>query len=176
MACAGAPRFHRVCFVVEVLGGIEMVSMALATLDLVGHDGARPGFPAVFLEGHRVLSYGELAGLVGGCERVPAGEIYREMALLLGTSGSTGSPKTVRLSYSGLAANTAAVIGALGSTAAERAPTTLPSTHAYGLSVLNSHLLAGAGVVLGGRPPLSLAMWDHLVRSGATSFAAVPVA
>jgi len=236
-----------------------MVSMALATLDLVTHDGARPASPAVFLEGQQVLSYGELAGLVGRCERVlrcdgkalvlcagdrdlptvlaylaalrlghavaflpasdeivsayqpefvvpapgsgdglaglgyrpagepvagmtvfrrdsrPAGEIYREMALLLGTSGSTGSPKAVRLSYSGLAGNTAAVIGALGITAAERAPTTLPITHAYGLSVLNSHLLAGAGVVLGGGSPLSLATWDHLVRSGATSFAAVPV-
>jgi acyl-CoA synthetase (AMP-forming)/AMP-acid ligase II len=94
--------------------------------------------------------------------------------LLLGTSGSTGSPKTVRLSCSGLADNTAAVIRALGITAAERAPTTLPITHAYGLSVLNTHLLAGAGVVLGDRSPLSLATWDYLVRSGATSFAAVP--
>jgi acyl-CoA synthetase (AMP-forming)/AMP-acid ligase II len=243
---------------VKELGETEMVSMALGTLDLVTHDGARPAFPAVYLEGDTVLSYGELAGLVGESERVlrhdgkalvlcagdrdlptllaylaalrlghavaflpaskeilsayqpeyvvpgpgseagladlsyrpaaepiagttvfqrssqPAGEIYRDMALLLGTSGSTGSPKTVRLSYSGLAGNTAAVIGALGITAAERAPTTLPITHAYGLSVLNSHLLAGAGVVLGGRSPLSLATWDHLVRSGATSFAAVP--
>ena len=104
----------------------------------------------------------------------PAGEIYTDTALLLATSGSTGSPKTVRLSCSGLADNTAAVISALGITAAERAPTTLPITHAYGLSVLNTHLLAGAGVVLGDQAPLSLATWDHLVRSGATSFAAVP--
>jgi hypothetical protein len=28
-----------------------MVSRALATLDLVGHDDARPAFPAVYLEG-----------------------------------------------------------------------------------------------------------------------------
>src|SRR5579871_5344885 len=196
---------------------IEMVSTAPGTLDLVTHDGVRPACPAVYLEGHTVLSYGELAGLAGESERVlrrdgkalvlcagdrdlptllaylaalrlghavaflpasneilsayqpefvvpapgsgggladlgyrpatepiagttvferhsqSAGEIYREMALLLGTSGSTGSPKTVRLSYSGLAGNTAAVIGALGITAAERAPTTLPITHAYGL-------------------------------------------
>jgi acyl-CoA synthetase (AMP-forming)/AMP-acid ligase II len=105
----------------------------------------------------------------------PAGEIYAGTALLLTTSGSTGSPKTVRLSYSGLAGNSAAVIRALGITAADRAPTTLPITHAYGLSVLNTHLMAGAGVVLGDRPPLSLAAWDHLIRCGATSFAAVPV-
>ena len=104
----------------------------------------------------------------------PAGDIYPDTALLLATSGSTGSPKTVRLSCSGLADNTAAVISALGIGAAERAAITLPITHAYGLSVLNSHLLAGAGVVLGDQSPLSLATWDHLVRSGATSFAAVP--
>lgn len=235
-----------------------MVSMAPATLDLVTHGDAQPAFPAVYLDGHTVLSYGDLAGLVGESERVlrhdskalvlcagdrdlptllayiaalrlghavaflpasnemltayqpefvvpapgegtgladlgycpvaepiagttifrrkgrPAGEIYTDTALLLATSGSTGSPKTVRLSCSGLAANTAAVIGALGVTAAERAPTTLPITHAYGLSVLNTHLLAGASVVLSDRTPLSLAAWDHLIRSGATSFAAVP--
>ena len=57
-------------FDVEELGEIDMVSMALATLDLVTHDDARPAFPAVHLEGHAVLSYGELAGLVGESERV----------------------------------------------------------------------------------------------------------
>jgi acyl-CoA synthetase (AMP-forming)/AMP-acid ligase II len=105
----------------------------------------------------------------------PAGEIFPGTALLLSTSGSTGSPKTARLSYRGLADNTAAVIRALGITAAERAATTLPIRHAYGLSVLNTHLLAGACIVLSDHPPLSLATWDHLIRSGVTSFAAVPM-
>jgi len=126
------------------------------------------------------LGYHPAAELVAGatifrrknCQS--ADKIYADTALLLATSGSTGSPKTVRLSYSGLVDNTAAIVRALGITAAERAPTTLPITHAYGLSVLNTHLSAGAGIVLGDRSPLSLAMWDHLVRSGATSFAAVP--
>ena len=42
-----------------------MVSGALATLDLVARDDGRPAFPAVYLEGHTVLFYGELAGLAG---------------------------------------------------------------------------------------------------------------
>jgi acyl-coenzyme A synthetase/AMP-(fatty) acid ligase len=104
----------------------------------------------------------------------PTSDIHPHTALLLATSGSTGSPKAVRLSYSGLADNTAAVIRALDITAADRAPTTLPITHAYGLSVLNTHLLAGASVMLSNRSPLSLAMWDELTRAGATSLAAVP--
>jgi hypothetical protein len=47
-----------------------MVSRALATLDLVDHDDARPAFPAVYLEGHTVLSYGELAGSADESGRV----------------------------------------------------------------------------------------------------------
>ncbi|ROP35016.1 AMP-binding protein [Saccharothrix texasensis] len=104
----------------------------------------------------------------------PAGDIFPDTALLLSTSGTTGSPKAVRLSYDGVADNSDAIARALRITAAERAPTTLPITHAYGLSVLNSHLRSGAGIVLSDRTPLSLAMWDHLTRAGATSFAAVP--
>ena len=47
-----------------------MVSRALATLDLVDHDDARPAFPAVYLEGRTVLSYGELAGSADESGRV----------------------------------------------------------------------------------------------------------
>jgi hypothetical protein len=36
----------------------------------VTHDDAQPAFRAVHLEGHAVLSYGELAGLAGESERV----------------------------------------------------------------------------------------------------------
>jgi acyl-CoA synthetase (AMP-forming)/AMP-acid ligase II len=104
----------------------------------------------------------------------PADDIFEDTALLLATSGTTGSPKAVRLSYSGLADNTAAVVRALGITSADCAPTTLPITHAYGLSVLNSHLRAGASIALCDSSPLALATWDQLTRTGATSFAAVP--
>jgi hypothetical protein len=64
------PRCHQTRFEVRELGEIDMVSMALATPDLVARDDAWPAFPAVYLEGHTVLSYGELAGLAGGSGRV----------------------------------------------------------------------------------------------------------
>jgi acyl-CoA synthetase (AMP-forming)/AMP-acid ligase II len=54
---------------VRELGEIDMVSRALATLDLVTHDDALWAFPAVRLE-DRTLSSGELAGLAGESERV----------------------------------------------------------------------------------------------------------
>ena len=50
------PRFEA-----KELGEIDMVSMALATLDLLTHDDAQPAFPAVHLEGQTVLSCGESA-------------------------------------------------------------------------------------------------------------------
>jgi hypothetical protein len=60
------PRFE-----VKELGEIDVVSMTLATQDLVTHNDAQSAFPAVHLEGHTLLSYGELAGLVGESGRVP---------------------------------------------------------------------------------------------------------
>ena len=52
------------------LGEIDMVSMALATLDLVAHDDAQPTFLAPRLEGRTLLSYGELTGLAGDSGRM----------------------------------------------------------------------------------------------------------
>jgi hypothetical protein len=68
--CAGTPRYRQTLrFEVRELGEIDMVSRALATLDLVTHDDALWAFPAVRLE-DRALSSGELAGLGGESERV----------------------------------------------------------------------------------------------------------
>jgi hypothetical protein len=61
------PRFE-----VRELGEIDMVPTALATLDLVAHDDARLAFPAAYLEGHAVPSYGELAAVSG----IQAGGLY----------------------------------------------------------------------------------------------------
>ena len=107
----------------------------------------------------------------------PKGEaspIHADLALLLSTSGSTGSPKMVRLSRAAVAANAGQIVQALGLTAAERAPTSLPLSYSYGLSVLNSHLAAGASVILTAEGLLSRQLWQDLAEHGATSFAGVP--
>src|SRR6516164_2850257 len=61
-------------------------------------------------------------------------------AVLLSTSGSTGSPKLVRLSYSALAHNASSIAQYLQLMADDRAVTTLPLAYSFGMSVLNSHL------------------------------------
>ncbi len=81
------------------------------------------------------------------CVARPA-ELHPDLALLLSTSGSTGSPKLVRLSHRNVVSNARAIGELLALSPADRAITTLPLHYCYGLSVLHSHLAAGAGVVL----------------------------
>src|SRR5581483_11232571 len=71
-----------------------------------------------------------------------------EIALLLSTSASTGNSQTVRISRGALAASVGQVIDVLEVTTDDHAVTSLPFTHVYGLSVVNSHLAAGGRVSL----------------------------
>lgn len=97
-----------------------------------------------------------------------------DLALLLSTSGSTGSPKLVRLSYSNLQANAASIAQYLGLSPDERALTVLPPHYSYGLSVINSHLQAGASLVLCEVSVLSPAFADTIRTQAVTSLAGVP--
>ncbi|QYJ03822.1 AMP-binding protein [Nocardioides panacisoli] len=101
-------------------------------------------------------------------------ELHPELQLLLSTSGSTGSPKLVRLSAAGIEANTAAIVDYLGLTADDVAVTTLPLGYCYGLSVLHSHLSVGGSVALTDRSVTDPALWEVARDAGATSFAGVP--
>lgn len=103
-----------------------------------------------------------------------AHELHPDLALLLSTSGSTGSPKLVRLSHANLQSNAESIASYLGITGSDRAATTLPMSYCYGLSVINSHLLRGAGLVLTGLSVVDPCFWESFRREGATSFAAVP--
>jgi acyl-CoA synthetase (AMP-forming)/AMP-acid ligase II len=100
--------------------------------------------------------------------------IYPELALLLTTSGSTGSPKLVRQSYKNIQANTESIIEYLGITEADRAVTTLPMSYTYGLSILNPHLYKGAVVILTDASLMEKRFWTLLKNEKATTFGGVP--
>jgi acyl-coenzyme A synthetase/AMP-(fatty) acid ligase len=101
-------------------------------------------------------------------------ELHPDLALLLSTSGSTGSPKLVRLSSANLQANAESIAEYLDIGPADRAATTLPMSYCYGLSVINSHLLRGAGLLLTDLSVVDPCFWELFRTGGATSFAAVP--
>jgi acyl-CoA synthetase (AMP-forming)/AMP-acid ligase II len=99
---------------------------------------------------------------------------HPDLAVLLATSGSTGNPKLVRLSRTAVLANAQAIATALSITPGEIAPTSLPLHYSFGLSVLNSHLVAGATVMLTEAGLLERSFWTHLDAHRCTSLAAVP--
>ena len=101
-------------------------------------------------------------------------DIHPDLALLLSTSGSTGSPKLVRLTLNNLAANAGSISQYLELTSQERPITSLPMSYSYGLSVINSHLQSGATIVFTEDGVLRREFWDAVDRYGCTSFAGVP--
>ncbi|NYG54789.1 AMP-binding protein [Nocardioides perillae] len=103
-----------------------------------------------------------------------AHDLHPALALLLSTSGSTGSPKLVRLSGSNLASNARAIAGYLDLRPGDVAPTVLPVEYCYGLSVVHSHLAVGAALLLTEDSVTDERLWDDLRRHGATSLAGVP--
>jgi acyl-CoA synthetase (AMP-forming)/AMP-acid ligase II len=100
--------------------------------------------------------------------------LHPDLALLLSTSGSTGSPKLVRLSGCNLVANATAIAEYLDIRQSDRAATTLPMSYCYGLSVVHSHLLRGAGLILTDRSVVDEEFWTLFRRHRGTSFAGVP--
>ncbi len=102
------------------------------------------------------------------------GEIHPRLALLLSTSGTTGNPKFVRLSIENVRANACSIAEALGISAASRAIASLPMHYSYGLSVINSHLVSGASIVLTNEGLMSGDFWKLVREQECESFAGVP--
>lgn len=100
--------------------------------------------------------------------------LYEGLALLLTTSGSTGSPKLVRQSYKNIKANTASIVEYLKLDSTERPITTLPMNYTYGLSIINSHLAVGATILLAEKSIMQREFWNFFTEQGATSFGGVP--
>lgn len=103
-----------------------------------------------------------------------AHRLHPELAVLLSTSGSTGSPKLVRLSRDNLVVNAAAIADFLGIRQNDRAATTLPMSYCYGLSVVHSHLARGAALILTDRSVVDDEFWTLFREKRGTSFAGVP--
>lgn len=100
--------------------------------------------------------------------------VHDDLALLLTTSGSTGSPKLVRQSYMNIASNARAISQYLEIIDTDRPVTTLPMGYTYGLSIINSHLLMGASIALTDAALTQKQFWDFLKKSGVTTFGGVP--
>ena len=100
--------------------------------------------------------------------------LHGNLALLLSTSGSTGSPKFVRQTYENIWTNARSIVDYLKLDATERPVTTLPMNYTYGLSVINSHILVGARVLVTEKGIMQKEFWSFMKEQRATSLSGVP--
>lgn len=110
-------------------------------------------------------------------ERPDRGEdrsVDLNLAAIFFTSGSTGSPKGVMLSHDNFLANSASICGSLPIKQSDRTLALLPFCHAFGNSVLQSHLLSGAALVVAGTTAFPEAVVDAMERHAVTSYSGVP--
>ncbi len=119
----------------------------------------------------RIYIHGSYSLLKTGLES-PA--LNDSLALLLPTSGSTGSPKLVRHTYKNIEANARNVAEMFKISPDDRAMGALPMHYTMGLSVIASHLYAGAMVFLSKRSLTDKVFWDTMKNERITSFTGVP--
>ncbi len=96
------------------------------------------------------------------------------LALLLTTSGSTGSPKVVKISKNNLLSNTLAISKYLRLSNQDRHITTLPMNYTYGLSCINTYLFSGASIVINNNSILEKSFWESINKFKPTSISGVP--
>lgn len=124
--------------------------------------------------GYRALWASASDAIWGREIRAEEPPLHPDLALLLSTSGSTGSEKLVRLSHGALASNAAAIVEYLEMGRDDRTVTTLPLGYSFGMSILNSYLEAGASLVLTGDSLMSRDFWRLAAEQGISSLSGVP--
>lgn len=118
-----------------------------------------------------IYSYRGYALLKTGYDRY---DLNPDLCILLTTSGSTGNPKLVRQSYENVLSNTQSIIEYLGIDSSERPITILPFNYTYGISVINTHLYAGATILVTDKSVLQKDFWTFFKQEKATSISGVP--
>ena len=100
--------------------------------------------------------------------------MHRDLALLLPTSGSTGSPKIVKLTTKNLESNAKSIVEYLSIKVDEKPITVLPMHYSYGLSIINSHIIRGAKILLTEKSLVEKSFWNFLIKYKATSLSGIP--
>lgn len=101
-------------------------------------------------------------------------ELHENLKLLLSTSGTTGSPKFVKLSEKNIISNAESILEYLPIIASDRVPLNLPLYYSYGLSVLTSNALIGATLITGVKDVLSKSFWENFRMNEYSTIAGVP--
>ena len=107
-------------------------------------------------------------------DSVDEASVPEELAAIFFTGGSTGQPKGVMLSHQNLLENARSIQKYLNIQPADQPLCVLPFYHAFGNSVLQSHLLAGAHLVVDGNVTFPETLVSAIDKHRATSLSGVP--
>lgn len=119
-----------------------------------------------------LISFDQGKPIVQITRDIPLSEIADEICLLLSTSGSTGDPRFAKFTADAMRSNAQSIIEYLGITSSDTALAHLPMNYSFGVSILNSHILARASLVFTNKSMMELSYWDSF--SEVTSFSGVP--
>lgn len=128
-------------------------------------------YPEGFIDKNSIYSY---KGYNLICTEADTPIMNEDLAIMLTTSGSTGSPKFVRQTYRNIESNTDSIVKYLDIKPSDRAITTLPMSYTYGLSIIQSHLMAGAKLILTEQTFFDRGFWNFFKDMEASTFGAVP--
>ena len=165
------------------LVAIECINSIDSLVSYVGI--IRRGIPAILIdqslnESKRYLLYSHYQVSVvisnGVARRIArrGPPVHPNLALLLSTSGSTGSPKLVRLTCDNLEANARQISKYLALDSSNRAITTLPQQYSFGLSIINSHLIVGGSIALTNKSIAERQFWTFFNEAAPDSLSGVP--
>ena len=132
--------------------------------------------------------YDPLRAVIAGCVSTDAGpehqlfkqtatvktQVHAQIKLLINTSGSTGSPKFVKLSEQNIVSNALSIIDYLPIHPADVTPLNLPLYYSYGFSVFTSNSVAGGSIICTNSTIMEKEFWNELEQFQYTSLAGVP--
>jgi long-chain acyl-CoA synthetase len=97
-----------------------------------------------------------------------------ELKMLLSTSGTTGSPRFVKLSEDNIIQNAKSIIDYLPISHEDTAPLMLPLYYSYGFSVFSTNCIKGGKIVCGVKDLMNKLFWEEFEKYGFTSLSGVP--
>lgn len=100
--------------------------------------------------------------------------MHPDLALLLSTSGTTGSAKLVKLTYENLLDNAQQVCSYMGIEKEQKGISPLPMNYAYGFSFCLQHWYCGATLLITEEPVMSRAFREFYEKEKVNNFAATP--
>lgn len=101
-------------------------------------------------------------------------KIYKDIIVLLSTSGTTGTKKLIKLTNTNFLNNTRSIIKGLNIKNDHTVITTLPLSYSFGLSIINTHLFTGATIILNEFSILQREFWEIFKKCKPTSIYGVP--